>query len=68
MRRKILGVLLTVIFCLGMLSPVAASPIGFTGNPALDNWVLQGNSLTLGTYIRGAGNMNFDVYSSCLLS
>lgn len=58
------GGLLSVIFCLGMLAPVAASPIGFTGNPALDNWVLQGNSLTLGTYIRGAGNLNFNVYSS----
>ena len=64
MRGKILGVLFSVIFCLGMLAPVAASPIGFTGNPALDNWVLQGNSLTLGTYIRGAGNMDFNVYSS----
>ena len=64
MRGKMLQVLLSVIFCLGMLAPVAASPIGFTGNPALDNWVLQGNSLTLGTYIRGAGNMNFNVYST----
>lgn len=69
MRGKILGVLLTVIFCLGMLTPVAASPSAFTGNPASDNWLLQGNSLTLGTYIRSNTVllnelMNFDVYSS----
>lgn len=64
MRGKILGVLLTVIFCLGMLTPVAASPSAFTGDPALDNWLLQGNSLTIGTYIRGPGGMDFDVYSS----
>jgi hypothetical protein len=64
MRGKMLGVLLIVIFCLGMLTPAAASPIGFTGNPAQDNWVLQGNSLTLGTFIRGTGFMNFDVYSA----
>jgi hypothetical protein len=64
MFGKIWLILLTLVLCLGMLTPATASTIGFTGNPALDNWVRQGNSLTLGAYIRGAGNMNFDVYSA----
>lgn len=63
MFRKLNVILLTMVFCLAALAPAAASTIGFSGNPAQDHWVLQGNSLTLGTYIRGSGSMNFNVYS-----
>ena len=41
-----------------------ADAAGFTGDPIADGWVFKGNSLTLGTYVRGTGNRDFDLYSS----
>jgi len=46
------------------VATVSASAITFTGNPATDGWTLHGNSLSLGTYIRGAGDYGFDTYST----
>jgi len=47
-----------------MLSSACADSVGFTGNPGSDNWLEQGLSTALGTYIRGDGNWSFNVYTS----
>jgi len=39
---------------------VSAAPV--TGDPSADGWTLAGNSLTVGTFVRGTGGQNFDVY------
>ena len=52
--------LLAVITALGVV-PVSAVPL--TGNPAADGWFSHGNSLSMGTYIRGIGGWSFAVYS-----
>lgn len=50
-------------FCFLLSSGLAiGAPI--TGNPAADGWTAGGNSLSLGTYIRGSGNMNYTPYST----
>ena len=45
----------------GVASTAAASTI--TGNPALDGWEFQGNSLDAGVFVRGNGGWNYDVYT-----
>lgn len=49
---------------LTLVVTLQASAITFTGNPATDGWTFHGNSLSLGTYIRGAGDYGFDTYST----
>jgi len=34
-----------------------------TGNPAIDGWGLQGDSLTLGTFVRETASWDFNIYS-----
>ena len=41
-----------------------ARAITITGNPLLDGWTFQGNSLDDGVFVRGARGWNYDVYSS----
>jgi hypothetical protein len=51
------------LVALGLLSASAlAAPV--TGSPAADGWLVQGNSLQDGTYIRGTGGWSFDLYSN----
>src|SRR5690606_6053465 len=59
--RSVLSVSLTLIFCL-FAAVASAGPI--TGNPAADGWTAQGNSLAIGTYIRGGGGFNYNVYTT----
>lgn len=42
---------------------LAASADDYTGDPAADGWLLHGNSLANGIYIRGVAGLSFDVYS-----
>ena len=63
MMRKRLGFVSFATSVLLVYSSTAGAA-GFTGNPVADGWVLEGNSLTLGTYVRGTGNRNFDLYNS----
>ncbi len=49
-----------VFTAVGVLSASAQSSV--TGNPAADGWQGFGNSLSLGTYIRGSGAFSFQVY------
>lgn len=48
-----------VLTAVGTLSASAQS---VTGDPATDGWQGFGNSLSLGTYIRGTGGFSFQVY------
>lgn len=52
-----------VAACLAITASSAASALVITGNPLADGWTLTGNSVTAGTYVRGHGGYNFDVYS-----
>jgi hypothetical protein len=53
-----LGITLLGIF----LSASSLFAVTVTGNPAADGWSAGGNSQTLGTYVRGSGGQNFNVY------
>ena len=41
-----------------------ASAASVTGDPAADGWAYQGHSLENGTYVRGSGNIGFDIYTT----
>lgn len=63
--KRLLTISLLMPFLIGlMLSSACADSVGFTGNPGSDNWLEQGLSTALGTYIRGDGNWSFNVYTS----
>ncbi len=50
-----------------LLGTVSAQAALFSGAPVADGWTYQGNSVTLGdSYVRGAGAINFDIYSTLL--
>lgn len=35
-----------------------------TGDPVADGWAYQGHSLEKGTYVRGSGNIGFEIYTA----
>lgn len=53
-----------VIIVVGALSASAQS---VTGDPVTDGWQEFGNSLSLGTYIRGTGGFSFQAYNDSFL-
>lgn len=63
MRGKILGVLLTVVFCLGMLTPVAAGTWNFGGGITKNTGTISSTNFCItipGTaYLTGGGIVNF---------
>lgn len=36
----------------------------FTGDPLADGWAFGGHSLSQGSYVRGSGNIGFDIYTT----
>jgi hypothetical protein len=58
-------VALTVMaIALLMANTAQAVNVGFTGDPGTDNWLEQGLSTEVGTYIRGDGNWSYKVYTA----
>jgi hypothetical protein len=47
-----------------VVGALSASAQTETGDPATDGWQAFGNSLSLGTYIRGSGGFSFTAYST----
>jgi PEP-CTERM motif len=62
-RSQCVGAVLPLILLLLAGSTASASTI--SGNPVADGgWTFQGNSLADGTYIRGGGNTDFNLYTT----
>ena len=55
--------LLLVTAVLALLCASVAASAAVTGDPVSDGWVLGGNSLENGVYVRGSANYGFDAYS-----
>jgi len=58
---------LGIIAVAGLVVLLAASAtyaVNVTGDPVTDGWIFGGRSLAQGTYIRGAANMGFDIYTT----
>jgi hypothetical protein len=62
MKMNIRQVLPVLALGLGMLQANTATAL--TGNPLHDGWAYGGHSLDQGAYVRGSGNIGFDMYST----
>jgi hypothetical protein len=49
-----------------VLAGNVALATSITGNPAADGWILNGNSLASGVYVRGNANYSYDAYSAAI--
>lgn len=62
MKTKIRQALPILALTLGALQATNAAAV--TGDPLADGWTYGGHSLDLGAYVRGSGNIGFDMYST----
>ena len=53
-------------FLVVVLAGNVALATSITGNPAADGWILNGNSLASGVYVRGNANYAYDAYSAAI--
>lgn len=63
MKTKIRQALSILALTLGALLQ-ATTATALTGDPLADGWAYSGNSLDQGAYVRGTGNIGFDMYST----
>ena len=63
MKVKMRLVLPILALGLGALQ-AATTATALTGNPLVDNWTYGGHSLDQGAYVRGSGNIGFDMYTT----
>lgn len=62
MKTKIRQTLPILALTLGALQATTAAAV--TGDPLADGWAYGGHSLDQGAYVRGSGNVGFDMYST----
>jgi len=63
MNMRYLGII-AVAGLVVLLAASATYAVNVTGDPVADGWTFGGRSLAQGTYIRGAANMGFDIYTT----
>jgi hypothetical protein len=66
LTRSFLIVLMSL--CALAYAGPAANAVLVTGNPSTDSWVFSSNNLNNGSYIQGAANFGFDLYSASFLA
>jgi hypothetical protein len=59
-RKSVIALMFGIVVLAGSESKSQAAFV--TGDPAADQWQMLGGSRSLGTYIRGTANWNYDVY------